>query len=166
MEEENLSYLSFRLNNLNSNFAIHVGNILEIREFKKVEELPGSEDFVLGVVNYQNAMVPIIDGSAKLGGEKIDIIENSSFIIFVKVRKVELDEVITIGFVVDSVSNVFEINHTDIKTIDSDYSKEFIIGTYTDNDSLYLLLDIQNIFSNVQIIKLSKMIRKLNERGE
>jgi chemotaxis-related protein WspB len=52
----------------NQHFAINAGNVLEVIPIVKIRKLPGTPDFVRGVLNYRGTPVPVIDITLMLSG--------------------------------------------------------------------------------------------------
>ena len=67
----------------NQHYAINAGNVLEVIPIVKIRKLPGTPDFVRGVMNYRGIPVPVIDITQMLSGRP-SIEHLSSRIILVK----------------------------------------------------------------------------------
>lgn len=143
------SYLSFKLGG--EFFSIPVMKVLEILEVPKITKVPHSPDFLKGVINLRGAVLPVIDTRVKFGMSPTDFTINTSILVL----SVQHDEeVLTVGVLVDSVVEVFEIEDSEIKpspSIGAKYKAEFIEGMINYEDQFMMLLDIDQIFSLIEI---------------
>ena len=99
-------YLSFSL--AGEEYAVDILRVQEIRGICRITELPHSAPSVRGVMNLRGAVVPVVDMRAALG------LPNEGYgqftvIIVLSVRGR------TVGFVVDSVSDVLSLDESAIE---------------------------------------------------
>ena len=140
------SYLSFRLGE--ELFAIHVMKIMEIMEVPKITHVPHAPDFLKGVINLRGSVLPVIDARIKFGMTPVEPTINTCILVL----NVSVDEeLVTIGAMVDAVSEVFEADETTIQpspSIGTKYRPEFIEGMIKENDQFMMLLNIDKVFSS------------------
>jgi purine-binding chemotaxis protein CheW len=135
-------------------YGVDIMCVREIRGWSPVTRIPHSPEHVRGVLNLRGSVVPIVDLRVRFG------LENAEFtpvtvIIVLSVRATKGRR--EVGVVVDSVSDVIDINATDIKETPSLGSKaggEIIQGLATVADRMLILLDVD------------EMIRRDLEQGE
>jgi len=143
------SFLSFKLGE--EHFAIHVMKIMEILEVPKITKVPHAPNFLVGVINLRGAVLPVIDGRIKFGMTPIEYTINTC----VLVLKIEINEdTVMVGALVDSVSEVFEIDESKIQpspSIGTKYRADFIQGMIKENDQFMMLLNIDNVFSSSEL---------------
>lgn len=89
-------------------FCLELHRVREIRRWEPVTILPHAASYILGVVNLRGAVVPIIDLAQKLGFDKIKPTKRNVIIIS------RYDEQV-IGFLVESVSEIFTIKSSEVK---------------------------------------------------
>lgn len=143
------SYLSFKLED--EFFAIPVMKVLEIMEVPKITKVPQSPAYLQGVINLRGAVLPVIDTRVKFGMTATSFTINTSILVL---SIQHLDDVLTVGVLVDSVVEVFEIDDNEIKpspSIGAKYKAEFIEGMINYEDQFMMLLDIDQIFSLIEI---------------
>ena len=147
--ETTQSFLSFKLGK--EHFAIHVMKIMEILEVPKITKVPCAPNFLVGVVNLRGAVLPVIDGRIKFGMSPIEFTINTCIIVL----KIEMnEEEIMVGALVDSVSEVFEMEESKIQaspTIGTKYKADFIQGMIKENDHFMMLLNIDAVFSSDEL---------------
>ncbi len=147
--EATKSFLSFKL--AEEHFAIEVMKIMEILEVPKITKVPHAPDFLKGVVNLRGGVLPVIDARTKFGMQSIDMTVDTCILVL----SIELnEETITVGALVDSVSEVFEMEEKHIQpspSIGSKYNADFIQGMIKEKDQFMMLLDIDKVFSSEEL---------------
>lgn len=145
VKEKTRSYLSFKLGG--EFFALPVMKVLEIMEVPKITSVPQSPAFLKGVINLRGAVLPVIDTRVKFGMSATTFDINTSILVL---SVTDLEDTLTVGVLVDSVLEVFEIDDSSIKpspAIGAKYRAEFIEGMISHNDEFMMLLDIDQVFS-------------------
>src|SRR6056297_786385 len=143
-------YIKFETGN--QAFGIDVLNSREIVMESEITSIPESPDFVKGVIDLREEIVPIVN-LEKLFNTKLSSDEevNEKKIIIIKVEST------LIGLEVDSVEEIIEIKNDTIKkapSITKKYNKDYIQGVASHNDDLFIILDVKNIFSVEEIEKI------------
>ena len=150
------SFLTFRL--MDELFAIDVIKVIEILEMSKITKVPKSPGFLLGVINLRGNVLPVIDARIKFGMPKKELTLDSCII----VMSIEVDDgVVTIGALVDAVSEVIEVNQDTIQeppSIGSRYNSEFMEGLVKINDEFVMILKIGKAFSSDDVSELNLVL--------
>jgi purine-binding chemotaxis protein CheW len=150
------SFLSFKLGD--EDFAIEVEKIMEILEVSKITKVPHAPDFLKGVVNLRGGVLPLIDGRIKFGMSPIEFtVETCILVLNITIN----EENVMVGALVDSVSEVFEVEDNKIQpspTIGARYRADFIQGMMKENDRFMMLLDIDKVFSADEIEALMEPV--------
>lgn len=98
-------FLTFRIEN--ENYAIEISYVTEIIRILPITQVPHMPEFVKGIINLRGKIIPVID--VRLRFKKPDIkYDDRTCIIVVDVKEV------TIGLIVDNVSEVYTIAETQI----------------------------------------------------
>jgi len=136
-------YLSFTLHN--EHYAVDILGVQEIRGWEEPTLIPNSPPFVKGVINIRGLVIPVIDLR-----ERFDICEptySKTNVVIVIRRETETGPVV-IGFVVDTVSDVFNIGAEDI-TEKPDFGEKldpvFITGLAEVMDHTVTILNIETL---------------------
>jgi purine-binding chemotaxis protein CheW len=142
-------YLTFRLDS--EEYGIDILKVQEIRGYENVTRIAGAPPYIRGVINLRGVIVPIVDLRMKfhLADAKFD--EFTVAIILNLAGR-------TVGAVVDSVSDVLELESSQIKAVpefqtmlDSDYITGIgSVGTGEDARML-ILLDIDKLMTSSDI---------------
>ncbi len=142
--ESMLQFLSFTLGE--EEYGVEILRVQEIRSWEPVSRIPNVPHYEKGVVNLRGAIVPIIDLRERFG---LDHSEYTPLTVVVILQaQNEQGNTRTMGVVVDSVSDVIDV---DKKTIQSapnfgaKVSTEFINGLASVNDRMVMLLDVKKL---------------------
>jgi purine-binding chemotaxis protein CheW len=118
-------FLTFRLGQ--EEYGIDILRVQEIRSYEQPTRIANAPAFIKGVVNLRGVIVPIIDLRVKLGCESV---EYNTFTVVVVLNVHGR----VVGAVVDSVSDVLELNKDEIKAapaMSSSVDASFITGIGT-----------------------------------
>ncbi len=120
-------------------YGINIQHVQNIVRMMRITRVPNAPDDIKGVVNLRGEIVPVMSVRKKFGLDN-DEYTNSTRIIIVKV------EGSAIGFVVDEVLEVIEIEETHIEKIVSDSSDDnskYVYAVGKVDDELVTLLNIE-----------------------
>jgi purine-binding chemotaxis protein CheW len=138
-------YLTFQLGE--EVFALDVSYVREILEFTTVTRMPGTLGYMRGVINLRGSVVPVLDMKLKFGLPAIEETVSTCII----VTEVSCDGGATvIGALVDSVQEVFELEHDQIEPapkIGTRIETGFVKGMGKKDDQFVIILDIDRVFS-------------------
>ncbi|MCB1160772.1 MAG: chemotaxis protein CheW, partial [Leptospiraceae bacterium] len=143
-------------------FGINILYIKEIKEFINVTSIPMMPDFIKGVINLRGNVVPVVDLSLRFSRRPTKITKRTCIII------VEIDhegELVDIGVLVDSVSEVLDIPLENIEKTPNFGSKlrlDFINGLGKIEDEFIVLLNIKNVFSIEELSEIESNLKKEN----
>lgn len=147
-------------------FATDVQNVLEILEVKPVTRVPKSPEYILGVINLRGAVLPVVDLRRIFGLPPVEITEDTCIIVL----SIDIEgERITLGALVDSVSEVLEIPMDNIEpapNIGNNYKADFLSGMWRKDDEFIMLLDVNNIFASEELSHLRESVENLHETVE
>ena len=138
-------YLAFHLGE--EVFAVEVSHVREILEYTAPTKIPQTPEFMKGVINLRGSVVPVIDMRLKLGLADKEITVDTCIIV---VEALFDGEKTVMGALVDSVREVFELEPDQIEPspkIGTQLKTEFIKGMGKKDDSFFIILDIDRVFS-------------------
>ncbi|MCK4920668.1 MAG: chemotaxis protein CheW, partial [Bacteroidales bacterium] len=96
-KNKSISYLTFSIGK--EKFAAHVSKVQKIVEMQEITTMPQSPDFLLGVINLNGLVLPIIDSRIKMG---FPVTEATSDTCTIVCEIVIEEEQIMAGILVDS----------------------------------------------------------------
>lgn len=128
-------------------FGITIRTIKEIIEYRVPTEVPAMPAAVLGVINLRGAVVPVMDLQARLG-RPAAVVGRRTCIVIVEVGDGE--DALTVGIVVDAVSEVLEIPPEDVEpppSFGARVAAEFIAGMGKVRGRFVILLDVARVLA-------------------
>jgi purine-binding chemotaxis protein CheW len=142
-------YLTFQLGE--EVFALDVSHVREILEFTTVTKVPRTPAYMRGVINLRGSVVPVLDMRLKFGLTRIEKTVNTCVIV---VEVTCEGETTVIGALVDSVQEVFELEHDQIEPapkIGTQLRTGFVKGMGKKDDRFVIILDIDKVFSSEEL---------------
>ena len=152
-------YLTFLLGG--EMYAVGILNVKEIIEYGQLTEIPMMPAFIRGVINLRGSVVPVIDLSARFGGQQTEVSRRTCIVIIEIGNEEERHD---IGVVVDAVSEVLEVSSADIEPAPSFGAKiraDFIDGMGKIGGKFVIILSIQRVLSVDEIA----MLATVKDRG-
>jgi len=139
------SYLTFHLGD--EIFACHVNKLLHILEIPEITDVPGSPNYMNGMIDLRGNVLPVIDAKIKLGMTPIEFTKNTCIV----VMDITIDDdSLLVGVLVDSVAEVLEFDDDKIlppPNLGSKYKSEYIEGIVKKDKHFIMILDIDTVFS-------------------
>lgn len=132
-------YVIFKLNK--EYYGISINNVLSIEKMQGSTRIPNGPSYVKGVINLRGEVITLIDLRQKLNMDSKEIDNNSRIIV------VSYEEIMA-GLIVDSSSEVIEIDKENIDNPPSSYENEkleYIYGIGKIENRLVILLDLSRI---------------------
>lgn len=157
-------YLSLEIDN--EIMAINVKNVLEVLEIEKITPLPNRVDYIKGIINFRNEVVPVIDTRLKFGKQASNLDEKKVIIV---VEFEDNDKMVQVGAIADSVRDVIEVKDSEIKNlpaISKNLNREFVEGVVQLEKDFIVLINIKEIFTSDEIIELEELEQKNEEQTE
>lgn len=136
-------YLSFVLGG--EEYGVEILKVQEINGLTRATRVPRMPDYVRGVVNLRGKVIPVIDLRRKFGMEMVEDTEKTCNIV---VQIERGGEILTMGIVVDDVSEVLNIVADQIDpppAFGSGVDSDFIIGMGKLEESVVILLDLDKV---------------------
>ena len=151
--EKEGKYLAFSL--ANEEYGISILKVREIIGMMQITTVPKTPDFVKGVINLRGKVIPVMDLRLRFGMEDIEYTDRTCIIVVeVEGRGVEVQ----IGTVVDSVSEVLNVNGDEIKetpTFGVKLNTDYILGMATVEGGVKILLDVDKVLTKLEFEKVS-----------
>lgn len=149
------SYLTFKI--ADEVFAVNVSHVMEIREYETPKPVPRKMEFVTGLIEFRDEVIPLIDTGRKFNLGAIEV-KDSTVIVVLDLNKPEEDESYRVGILVDAVSDVLEITPEQLKAIRHEYKPGYVAGTYSHEDTFVLVLDTDKVFTEEDVIEMDKLL--------
>ena len=137
-----LQWITFKLQE--ETYGINVMQVQEVLRYTEIAPVPGSPDYVLGIINLRGNVVTVIDTRTRFGLEPDEITDNSRIVIIEAEKQV-------IGILVDSVAEVVYLKQSEVDTapnVGTEESARFIQGVSNREGELLILVDLNKLLSD------------------
>lgn len=146
-----LQWVTFKLQE--ETYGINVMQVQEVLRYTEIAPVPGSPDYVMGIINLRGNVVTVIDTRARFGLPPGEVTDNSRIVIIEAEKQV-------IGILVDSVAEVVYLKQSDIDTapnVGTDESARFIQGVSNREGELLILVDLNKLLSDEEWEEISSI---------
>lgn len=142
----------------NETYGVDIAIVREIIRMQSITPVPRTPDFVEGVINLRGKVIPVIDLHKRFELPCGDETNDTRIIV------VEVGE-ITVGMIVDSVSEVLRIASESIDppphVISSGVNTAYLRGVGKLEDRLIILLDLQKILHKEEHKELEESMKQV-----
>ena len=155
IQDKEGKYLTFTL--AEEEYGIGILKIKEIIGMMPITTVPGTPEFVKGVINLRGKVIPVMDLRLRFGMEEMDYTERTCIVV------VEIETAsgtVMIGVVVDSVSEVLNIKGEDMEetpTFGAKLNTDYILGMAKMEGGVKILLEIDKILTGDEVSILEKV---------
>ncbi|WGS64798.1 chemotaxis protein CheW [Marinitoga aeolica] len=135
-------------------FAIDINHVDTVIEYQKTTKVPESSDFIEGIVNFRDGVLPVINLRVKFSYPQFED-KDKAKILVVKIGEKKF------GLMVDEVKEVMNIKQEQIEESPSvgGTKADYISGIIKTDDSMIFLIDVEKILSKEEKIELEKVIK-------
>ena len=138
-------------------FGIPYSQIMEVIPLVKINEIPGSPDYIAGMINYRKQLIPVIDLQQIMRKRQHKRLMSTRIIIANNTEKEGI-----IGFITENTTDILEIISNEIrerkvKVNNADYIEKALLI----DDSILFVLNINQIpydLSSVELIENSELL--------
>lgn len=138
-------FLTFQLGS--ELYGVDILRVQEIKGYTAVTKIPNTPLHIKGVLNLRGTIVPIVELRTKFGMPMIDYTMFTVIVVVVVKEKI-------MGLVVDSVSDVLNIDKKDIQVppqFGTNVNVSFLNGIVRFGDKLVALLDMDRLLTDGEI---------------
>lgn len=142
-------YLSFVLGQ--EEYGLEILKVQEINGMMGVTRVPRTPAHMRGVINLRGRVIPVVDLRCKFGMPTVEDTEKTCIIVVQVHRQ---DSVVTMGIIVDEVSEVLNIVQEQLEPQPSfghGMETDFIIGMGKLESKVVILLDIDKVLKGEEI---------------
>ncbi|WP_430790598.1 chemotaxis protein CheW [Virgibacillus flavescens] len=152
--EEQMKVIVFQLKD--QQYGVGIEHVRSIERVADVTSVPGTSDFIKGVINLRGDITPIVDLKERLQIGVTEFTEDTRVLI-VEVNNVQ------VGLIVDSASDVLDIDPTvveDAPRIIGGVNEAFIKGVAKLENRLLILLDFECVLNLDEINEVQAVAEK------
>ena len=138
-------YLTFLL--AGEEYGVDILRVQEIKGWGKVTPIPGTPEYVRGVMNLRGTIVPILDLRRRFSMDQIDY-GPTTVVIVLRVECEGLDRIM--GIVVDAVSDVYAVPAEELRSapdFGGNVQVEFVRGLATVDEKMVIILNIDKLLN-------------------
>ncbi len=154
-------YLTFNLGN--EQYGLEILKVREIIGLMDITKVPRTPEFVRGVINLRGKVIPVIHLRNKFGMDTIEDTEQTCIIV---VDILFESNSLQMGIIVDSVSEVLDIEKSDIEetpTFGAAVQTNFIKGIAKTKGGVKILLNIEDVLTTAEIQSITMVSSKDDE---
>lgn len=148
-------YLTFSL--VDEEYGIGILKVKEIIGMMPFTPVPRTPYYIKGVINLRGKVIPVIDLRLKFGMDEAEYNERTCIVV-VEVSQGDRD--LQMGVVVDSVSEVLNVQASEIEDTpdfgDSSMDTKYIIGMAKTQEGVKILMDIDKVLNADDLNVLSQ----------
>lgn len=151
-------YLTFQLGA--GVYGLEILTVQEIIRMMNVTAVPRMPGFVRGVINLRGKVIPVIDLRCKFALERREDSDRTCIIV-AQVRRG--DRRVTMGIVVDTVSEVTDIGASQIEPppeFGAGMDTEFILGMGKLGEKVVMLLDVDRLLSGGEVALVDQIAQR------
>jgi len=156
--DEVQQFLTFLL--AGEEYAVSILKVKEILEYDTVTTVPNVPKWISGVLNLRGSVVPIVDIALKFGRAASEITKLTCIVI---VETICEGERLTMGILVDSVSQVIDLPAEDIEeppSFGTRLKTEYLQGLGRSGKKFCLILNIDNVLASEELLEVSAAINE------
>ena len=138
-------YLTFML--AGEEYGVDILRVQEIKGWGKVTSIPGTPEYVRGVMNLRGTIVPILDLRKRFSMDQIDY-GPTTVVIVLRVECEGRDRIM--GVVVDAVSDVYAVPAEELSPppdFGGNVHVEFVRGLATVDEKMVIILNIDKLLN-------------------
>jgi len=139
-------HLIFRIKN--QLFTVQVPHVNSIIQLPRVFIVPQAPEFILGVINLEGDVIPMIDTGLKMKMGKLESEEKSQAIILQNQFE-EKSKLHKLGFLVDEVCDVTEIDPRTIQALPTskyEFDERIVDGMHKVDSEFAMQINVTNFF--------------------
>ena len=147
-------YLTFKLGP--EEYGLEILKVQEIIKMMDITKVPRTPEFVRGVINLRGKVIPVVDIRLKFGMAAKETTDKTCVIV---VQTAHAGGALTMGTIVDEVSEVLDINGEQIEPapeFGTTVNTDFILGMGKVAKKVIMLLDIDKVLSSGELAVLNK----------
>jgi purine-binding chemotaxis protein CheW len=154
MEEDTQKgkYLTFFLGN--ESYGIEIQYVTEIIGIQAITEVPELPIYIKGIINLRGKIIPVMDVRLRFKKEPKEYNDRTCVVV------IDIYE-LSIGLIVDSVSEVLRIHEQDIEVpplMNKGYNNRFIKNIGKVENEVKLLLDCEKLLTDEEVSNLNEVI--------
>lgn len=141
-------YLTFVIEN--ESYGIEIKHVTEIIGIQNVTEVPELPNFIRGIINLRGKIIPVMDVRTRFNKEFMEYNDRTCIVV------IDIEE-ISIGLIVDTVSEVLSIKEENVVLPPSSktgFSNRYVKAIAKVDDNVKLILDCTKLLEENELEEL------------
>ena len=150
----------------NEKYGLEILKVREIMGMMDVTSVPTTPPFVRGVINLRGKVIPVVDLRLKFGLEAKEDTQRTCIIV---VHLTHTAQEMTMGIIVDEVSDVLDIDQNQIEpppSFGANIRTDFILGMGKVDQKVMTMLDIDRVLSDQEIALVESSSEKTGSQPD
>lgn len=139
-------------------YGVEILNVQEIRGWEAVRKIPKTPSYIKGALNLRGNIVPIIDLKERFDMEPT---EYTSVTVVIILKVASSSDFMSLGIVVDAVSDVLDIKASDIKkapNLGAKIDTRYMRGMHVGNNGMIMLLDTDKLLNPDELEEIDELL--------
>jgi len=144
----------------NEKYGLEILKVREIMGMMDVTSIPTTPAFIRGVINLRGKVIPVVDLRLKFGIEAKEDTQRTCIIV---VHLTHTAQEMTMGIIVDEVSDVLDIDRNQIEpppSFGTNVRTDFILGMGKVDRKVMTLLDIDRVLTEQEVALVESSAEK------
>lgn len=144
-------YLTFAIEN--ESYGIEISHVTEIIGIQSITVLPELPEFIKGIINLRGKIIPVMDVRLRFKKESLDYNDRTCIVV------IDINE-ISIGLIVDTVSEVLSISEGDVvppPDLKNGHSSRYVKGIGKVGSDVKLILNCDRLLKDEELDLLSNV---------
>lgn len=151
VDDSVIQWVTFKLDN--ETYGIAVMQVMEVLRVTDITPVPGSPDYVLGIINLRGNVVTVVDTRKRFGLPPHEVNDVSRVVI------IESGDLV-VGMLVDCVAEVVYLKESEIEAapnVGNEETARFIQGVHSKDSELLILIDVQKMLTTDEWKEVSEL---------
>ena len=137
-------------------YGVDIMKVNVIEKYQEIVKVPNSPEYIEGIINLRGEILPIFNLRKKFGLKEKPVDENTKIIVvFLGQMKV--------GFIVDSVSQIINIEDTQTEPAPRIVNRRYIQSVAKVDERMIVLLDVDLMLEDEEKLSLGAILDGNNE---
>jgi purine-binding chemotaxis protein CheW len=144
----------------NEKYGLEILKVREIMGMMDVTSIPTTPAFIRGVINLRGKVIPVVDLRLKFGLEAKEDTQRTCIIV---VHLTHTAQQMTMGIIVDEVSDVLDIDQNQIEpppSFGANIRTDFILGMGKVDQKVMTMLDIDRVLTEQEVALVESSAEK------
>jgi purine-binding chemotaxis protein CheW len=129
-------------------FCLSVRYVKSILELPRVFTVPQAPPYIVGVVNVDGEVIPLINAGIKMNMRGIETKENATIIVLERIHQAKSQK---LSLLIDEVQEVLDFNEPDLQPLPTskfEFDERLVDGMYKTPTDFIMQINVENFFKH------------------